>query len=134
VFLRAYGAFARLRPDSNHRAWLYKIATNCACTALSQARRQSARQVTLDDEFQPMPAQESRSPESIAILNETLEAIRSEIGALPPKQQTAVVLRHLQGLDYVDIAQALGCSEDSARANVYQGLRRLRRLLAQGWS
>jgi DNA-directed RNA polymerase specialized sigma24 family protein len=46
---------------------------------------------------------------------------------LPPKQGAAVMLRYLQGLDYPEIAQALDCSEDSARANVYQGLRRLRR-------
>ena len=28
TFLRAFGGFARLRPGSNHRAWLYRIATN----------------------------------------------------------------------------------------------------------
>ena len=30
TFLRAYRNFSWLRSDSNHRAWLYKIATNCA--------------------------------------------------------------------------------------------------------
>ena len=32
VFLRAYESFAGLRPNSNYRAWLYKIATHCAYT------------------------------------------------------------------------------------------------------
>jgi len=56
--------------------------------------------------------------------------IRQAIAALPPKQQMAVVLRHVQGLDYAAVAQALNCSQDSARANVYQALRRLRQMLA----
>jgi DNA-directed RNA polymerase specialized sigma24 family protein len=33
-------------------------------------------------------------------------------------------------LDYGEISMALDCSVDSARANVYQGLRRLRQSLA----
>ena len=61
---------------------------------------------------------------------ETWARVRREIATLPPKQQAAVVMRHLQGLEYAEIAEALTCSETSARANVYQGLRRLRRALA----
>ena len=134
VFLRAYGAFAHLRPDSNHRAWLYKIATHCAYTSLQKAQRQNARHVALHDEIHAFPASENRSPAQQTIINEALEAVRREIAALPAKQQAAVVLRHVQGLGYAKIAHALDCSEDSARANVYQGLRRLRRVLAEDWS
>jgi RNA polymerase sigma-70 factor (ECF subfamily) len=130
VFLRAYGAFERLSPDSNHRAWLYKIATNCAYTALKRGQRHAQHQVELLDEVHAVPGGEGRAPEQQVMLNERLESVRREIATLPPKQQAAVVLRHGQGLDYGAIAEALVCSEDSARANVYQGLRRVRRALA----
>src|SRR5207247_8622062 len=40
VCLRAYESFAGLRPNSNHRAWLYKIETNCAYTKLRQMKSQ----------------------------------------------------------------------------------------------
>jgi len=134
VFLRAYGAFARLRADSNHRAWLYKIATHCAYSSLQKAQRQNARHIALHDEIHAVPASENRSPAQQTMMNQTLKAVRREISALPTKQQAAVVLRHVQGLSYAEIAHALGCSKDSARANVYQGLRRLRRVLAEDWS
>jgi RNA polymerase sigma-70 factor (ECF subfamily) len=128
VFLRAYRAFGRLRRDSNHRAWLYKIATHCAYTALKQGQRQ-------DDHSGPFEVHETLagaepSPEHQVDVDETLEMVRRAIAILPSKQRAAVVLRHVQGLDYAVIAQALDCSEDSARANVYQALRRLRRTLA----
>jgi RNA polymerase sigma-70 factor (ECF subfamily) len=129
VYLRAYRAFARLRKDSNHRAWLYKIATNCAYTALKRGQRHGQQDVDLHAGAEWIAASEARSPEQQVIAGERWAMIRREIAGLPPKQQAAVVMRHLQGLDYGEIATALECSEDSARANVYQGLRRLRRSL-----
>ena len=119
VFLRAYRAFGRLRRDSNHRAWLYKIATNCAYTALKRDQRQARHTVPLLDEIHHNLADEGPAPDRQAILNETIERVRRGIAALPSKQRAAVVLRHVQGLDYAAIAQALDCSQDSARANVY---------------
>jgi RNA polymerase sigma-70 factor (ECF subfamily) len=130
VYLRAYRAFGRLRKDSNHRAWLYKIATNCAYTALKREQRQGQHKVDLLDEAHRTPAGKAPSPEQQVIAGETLDRVRREIAALPPKQQAAVVMRHLQGLEYAEIAEAMSCSQGSARANVYQGLRRLRQALA----
>jgi RNA polymerase sigma factor (sigma-70 family) len=128
VFLRAYQAYERLRPDSNHRAWLYKIARNCAYTALKRDKRHAQHSVTLDDSHETL-ADTDPSVHQQAALNETLATVRQAIAALPAKQREAIVLRHVQGLDYAEIAQVLGCSADSARANVYQALRRLRREL-----
>lgn len=123
VFMRAYGAYDRLRPDSNVRAWLYKIATNCAYTSLKHARHDP---LPLIDE-----APDGRlQPHQQVSHNETLAEIQGAIEILPPKQRAALIMRYLQELDYAEIADALNCSEDSARANVYQALRRLRRDLA----
>src|SRR3989337_3220735 len=38
VYLRAYRNFPHLRANTNHRAWLYKIATNCAYSRLRQVQ------------------------------------------------------------------------------------------------
>jgi RNA polymerase sigma-70 factor (ECF subfamily) len=125
VFLRAYRAFGRLRADSNYRAWLYKIATNCAYTALKRANREAG--VEDPDRL----ASRDGHPEKRVIDREAIAQLHRLLGELPPKQQAAVVMRYLQELSYAEIAQALACSEDSARANVYQGIRRLRRESAQ---
>lgn len=127
VFLRAYQAFDRLRPDSNPRAWLYKIASNCAYTALRRGQRRAQRNLPLQEELLAIP--DPHSPAREVDLKETMEQIARAIATLPPKQRVAVVLRHVQGLDYGAIAEVLHCSPDSARANVYQALRRLRRVL-----
>jgi RNA polymerase sigma-70 factor (ECF subfamily) len=127
VFLRAYGSFGRLRPDSNYRAWLYKIATNCAYTALKRGRRTGQNlPIPEDDGILPAPVDTAPSPYEKVVQRETLSSLKLALAGLPVKQQAAVVMRHVQGLDYAEISQALNCSEDSARANVYQALRRLR--------
>ena len=131
VFLRAYQAFERLRQDSNHRAWLYKIATNCAYTALKKERRQIRRNIPLHEAVQQIATDVKRSPDHQAILNEALGAAKKAIALLPLKQQAAVVLRHVEGLTYSEIALALNCSVEGARANVSHGLRRLRRELKE---
>jgi RNA polymerase sigma-70 factor (ECF subfamily) len=127
VFLRAYRSFGRLRADSNYRAWLYKIATNCAYTALKRA----GRETDLED-FDRLASHDGH-PEKQVVERDTLDRLYHLITRLPSKQQAAVVMRYLQELSYAEIAQALDCSEDSARANVYQGIRRLRQETAQEW-
>ncbi|NIO39856.1 MAG: sigma-70 family RNA polymerase sigma factor [Burkholderiales bacterium] len=128
VFIRAYQAYGRLRSDSNHRAWLYKIATNCAYTAMRRDQRE-AQQIDEFSEIHMLPADADQSPDQHVALSEALKAVQQRIADLPPKQEAAVVLRYVQGLKYAEIADVLDCSQDSARANVYQGLRRLRREL-----
>ena len=46
---------------------------------------------------------------------------------LPPTERAAVVLRYGYDLPYAQIADALGSSEDAARAAASSGVRRLRR-------
>lgn len=132
TFLRAYQAFSRLRPNSNYRAWLYKIATNSAYSAFRRWKREREAGYSdfADVEEYEAPDDAVERLDDLVIQQETLEAIKEAINALPPKQRTAVLLRYLQGLDYSEIAQVLDCSEDSARANVYQALRRLRQAVA----
>jgi DNA-directed RNA polymerase specialized sigma24 family protein len=45
---------------------------------------------------------------------------------LPPKQRTAIALRYVFDAAHSDIASVMGTSEDAARRNVHEGLKRLR--------
>jgi RNA polymerase sigma-70 factor (ECF subfamily) len=125
TLLRAHRAFARLAPASNSRAWLYRIATNCALTALRRRKRTAARGADVDVDLLPAP---SARPEQRA----ELRALARAIERLPPRQRVALVLRQFQGLAYAEIAASVGGSEAGARANVYQAIRTLRRALGEG--
>ncbi len=50
------------------------------------------------------------------------------VGTLPPMQRAAVIHRYVLDLPYSEVALALGCSEEAARANAYEGRRKLRQM------
>ena len=52
--------------------------------------------------------------------------LRERISTLPQKQREALYLRYFGGLDYAEIAAAMDCSQQSARANVSQAVRKLK--------
>lgn len=53
-----------------------------------------------------------------------------EVAALPEKQREAVGLRFLADLSHADVAEAMGTTVEAARRNVFEGLKRLRKDLA----
>jgi len=120
ALLRAYRAHKRLHPDSNVRAWLYKIATNVALNALKRRRRE--RSHVTDMNIDILAADSNITLEQ----REQLRNVAHAIEVLPPKQRAALMQRQFQGLSYAEIAQSLGGSEATARANVYQALKKLR--------
>ena len=128
TFLRAYRAYGRLDPalggrgHTNHRAWLYRIATNVARTRLKQRSREAARTVALAPDL----AAAGRGPAEQASHNALLAAVAAAVDALPHHQRAALILRQYQGLDYAQVAAILECSPESARASVYQAMKKLR--------
>jgi RNA polymerase sigma-70 factor (ECF subfamily) len=51
------------------------------------------------------------------------------VAALPPGQRETVVMRHVVGLGYTEIAEAVGRPVGTVKAEVHRGLARLRALL-----
>jgi RNA polymerase sigma-70 factor, ECF subfamily len=118
VFMRAYQAFPNLRQNSNQRAWLYKIATNCVFTKLRQAKSRRDNITAFKDMIELRDTSPTRG-----VMRQQLHAA---VDQLSPKQRACVTLRYFNELDYPEIAEIVGCSEAGARANVYQAIRQLR--------
>ncbi|HZQ81839.1 MAG TPA: sigma-70 family RNA polymerase sigma factor [Gaiellaceae bacterium] len=110
TFLRALRAYDRLEHGKHLRAWVFRIATNVAMDEL-RARPQPL----LDGE----PVAELRRDAFRELEHFTTE--------LPPTERAAVVLHYGYDLPYAQIADALGSSEEAARAAASSGVRRLRR-------
>jgi RNA polymerase sigma-70 factor (ECF subfamily) len=52
--------------------------------------------------------------------------VERTVGRLPLKQRQAFIMRKIHELDYEAIGQSLDCSAESARAHVFQALRKIR--------
>ena len=119
AFLKSYLAYDRLDGNANYRAWLYRIAGNTARTRLRAKLRTG---ILLPEDL----ADPELPIEQQAQNQQQLEAVTSAIAALPNKQREALILRKYQELSYEEISTVLDTSVEGARANVYQGLKKLR--------
>ena len=126
TFLRAYRAYAALPRDANVRAWLFSIATNLAKNHFrSETRRRRAYA-----EVQATTREVTQlAPETEAVSRETEALVERVVRCLPMKQRLAFTQRKIHGLDYAAIGENLGCSAETARAHVFQALRKIRQAL-----
>jgi RNA polymerase sigma factor (sigma-70 family) len=112
TWLAALRAYPRLRDAANLRGWLFTIAHRKAIDHVRSRRRMVAVA-----EVPERVAGASRAPD-----DDLWEHVRE----LPAKQRTALALRYVTDAAYSEIAAMMGTSEDAARRNVHEGLKRLR--------
>jgi RNA polymerase sigma factor (sigma-70 family) len=119
TFVAALRAYPRLRADSNLRAWVLTIARR---KAIDSARSRGRRAIP-SDRLPERPAPPVAAPSGDA---ELWTAVRG----LPERQRAAVFLRYAGDLTHRDIAAVMESSEDAARKNVSDGLKKLKEALA----
>jgi len=130
TFLRAFRAYPRLDAGANVRAWLYRIAGNLARDAHRRRTVRAAVGAGSLDDHAGLATDPRNDPAARASATETRRAVRDALLGLTARQRVAVVRRVLEGGDYADVAEALGCTEPTARQHVSQGLSRLRAVLS----
>jgi RNA polymerase sigma factor (sigma-70 family) len=117
--LAAIRAYPRLTDARNLRGWIFTVAHRKALDRIRARRRAPVAVAAL-----PEPAAPADEIPGARVGGEELwQAVRE----LPPKQRTAVALRFAADAAYDQISTAMGTSEDAARRNVHEGLKRLRR-------
>jgi RNA polymerase sigma factor (sigma-70 family) len=103
----------------------------CIDAALDVRRReQRARRAATAVFLDPAPLRQDEGPARIAERHERRARVLDAIERLPGKQAAAVLLRWVHEADYRTIAQALECSEITARIHVMRGRARLGRMLS----
>ena len=113
TFLAAMRAYPRLRPD-NPRSWVLTIAHR---KALDHFRARKRRAVPVGD-LPEVPAPEGPDMSD--------DGVWERVHALPAKQRAAVLLRFAGDLTHAEVAIVMGTSEEAARRNAFEGLRKLR--------
>ena len=113
TWLAALRAYPRLRDARNLRGWIFTVAHRKAIDHLRASRR---RPIPVEEvPERPRPSVDDGRPELWTLVR-----------TLPTKQRSAIALRFLADASHAQIAEVTGTSEEAARRNVHEGLKRLR--------
>ena len=130
VWLAAHRHPPRNSADAPLRGWLFRVATNAALDRLDRERRRTAALRRRGHELPPSPV----APAVVEASERVRVRVREAVARLPRKQREAVWLKYVEDMDYESVARRLDCAPQSARANAYQGMKKLRQELAPLWA
>jgi len=117
TWVAALRAYPRLRDASNLRSWIFTVAYRKAIDHVRSRRRAPVPVGAVPD----APGEAATAPAT-----ESDEGLWALVRDLPDKQRTALALRYVADAGYEEISAAMGTSEDAARRNVHEALKRLR--------
>jgi RNA polymerase sigma-70 factor (ECF subfamily) len=130
TFERAYHALAAYEAERvaamRLRPWLATIALNLARNRLR--RRPPPARPLEDGDGQPLAvaAPAATGPAEVAERGQQRELLAELLAGLPRGYREAVVLRHVEGLPYAEVAEILGRPVGTVKTHVHRGVRQLR--------
>jgi RNA polymerase sigma-70 factor, ECF subfamily len=137
AFVRAYRALSTYTPPQTAtlrlRPWLFQIALNVFRNRIRGAIK-PLYQVPLDtsgegDQSDRLIASAGDQPEQAVVNSEGERLLTQLISALPEHFRIAIVLRHIEGLSYTEMAALLGQPAGTLKAHVHRGVKQLRVVL-----
>lgn len=136
VFIRAYKAAARWRPEAKLSTWLLTICRNCVFNHLQSTRHRPTIPLELPaDTDQPVeslhPDPEARSADRLLLEEEMRRELEAAIAELPAAQRAALILRQYDQLDYEEIARVLDTTVPSVKSLLFRARETLRQRLHQ---
>ena len=112
--------FARARGDETFAWFVYGCYLNERRRTLAYLLRTRPARVSLSEADLPVHSDDPQ------VQLEERSEVWQALACLPPRERTAVSLRHLECLPCEHIAALLGVTVGNARHIIYKGLRRLR--------
>ena len=128
VFLSAYKSIQHFRGDADFSTWLYRIAFNHASTRRKNLNSKLQREVALDDAM--LLVDGGADPAADAERKETQQRVQQALNRLDGNDAQIILLRDLQDVPYVDIAQTLDVPVGTVKSRLHRARQALRASLA----
>lgn len=125
AFVRAYRSLARCREDGQFGAWLFGILVNRCRTAGRRAARR--HRVFVRDQ---VSLEKAPTPET-ADRVEWADTVRWAMEQLAPPLREAFLLRHVEDMEYEEMARLTGAGVSALKMRVMRARDRLRTLLSE---
>jgi len=142
AFIRAFNAIASYKPKYKFSSWIFKIANNHTIDHLRKRKLDtvsidgSPHARTSEEEAQTRLVVESHeeAPDRYVEAKELGSQIEEAIGELRPEYRTAVLLRHVEGHSYDEIAEIMELPLGTVKTYLHRARGELKELLAAAGS
>jgi RNA polymerase sigma factor (sigma-70 family) len=127
TFAQAYASRGtyRGRSDDDAAAWVFGIARHQLAGYFRRGRAERRAIAKLGIEVPSLDAEDQERIEELADLAALRAEVARQFETLPSNQRKALRLRVVDEVPYPEVARLLGVSEQTARARVSRGLKRL---------
>lgn len=128
ALIKAYRKIDSWRPSGGFVPWLMRLAVNQAIDHLRRHKRH--RHAELDEAYPAGDGSSAIEPrvEDTArqvAANEIDVRVQRALDVLSPSQRAVFIMRHYEGLQLAEIAEALGCTVGSVKVHLFRALRKL---------
>ena len=121
VWIRVWRNIKSFRGDSAFTTWLYRITMNTCLSVRQKEARRGERQYDGEVPFLAEPTGGDADPEASALNSERREEIEAALEHVRADHRAALVLRHMEGLSYAEIAEVLDVPDGTAKGWVSRG-------------
>ena len=134
-FLKAWKSIASFRGQSAFYTWLYRIMTNVTIDWLRKKQIEGGTEFDDSLELNNVEPGSSTMPKAELLPDEKMAhaEIRKRIDAalekLSPEHRAVIVMKEMDGLQYNEIADALGCSLGTVMSRLFYARKKLQTLL-----
>jgi RNA polymerase sigma-70 factor (ECF subfamily) len=133
--VKAYNARGQFRGASSVSTWFLQIAANLARDHESSGRlkfwrRMLHRDADVADLAHLIPDRQ-QSPEMQAVMKQQVQAIWEAAGHLPPRQRMVFLLRFVEDMTLLEIAEVVGMKEGTVKAHLFRALQTVRARLGE---
>ena len=125
-FIAAYKGLGQFRFGSKFSSWLYSIALN-KCRDHLKLEKDS---VSTDEISDIMPAS-GTSPERATAAEQSKDILQRALDALPVEYRQVLILKHIEELDYQEIAGITGTSIPALKVRAHRGREMLKKILEE---
>lgn len=125
AFVRAYGSLRRCESPDRFGGWVFRILANRCRDYLKSAARRGER-MREDTAFAPRGS----DPEQVLERRHARAALEDALAALPPAQREALLLKHVEGCSYDEMAERLDASVSALKMRVMRAREALQARLA----
>lgn len=118
TFIKAFDKLDSLKEGEKFKSWICQIANRLCLNYIKRSKIIEFESIEQEDDTISIPNEKNRTPEDISVDNEVAQILLKAIDKIPKDQKICVFMYYYENLSVKEIANHIGCSENTVRGKL----------------